>query len=133
MAERRIQADRKRDPHYFEYPEAVEVRERRDRERHTRMSLGAFAGTNRAIRLRPDLTARVDKLRMPGLVLVGEWDDFRPCAERDHRLIEGSRFVLVRNCGHGAPSWRPDAFVRAVSEFVADVEAGRDVVGEFEL
>ena len=133
LAELRIQANREHDPHYYEYPEPLEVRERRDRECVTRMSLAAFIGTNRAMRLRPDLTARLPELQMPALVLVGEWDDFRPCAERDHRLIEGSRYVLARNSGHGTPSWRPDVFVRAVTEFIADVEAGRDVAGEFEV
>jgi 2-succinyl-6-hydroxy-2,4-cyclohexadiene-1-carboxylate synthase len=133
LAELRIEADRKRDPHYFDYPEPIQERERKDRERHTRIPLPVFIGTNRAIRNRPDLTARTRELRLPALVLVGEWDDFRPCAERDHALIEGSRFVLVRRSGHGTPSWRPDAFVRAVTEFIADVEAGREVAGELEL
>ena len=133
LAELRIQASRERDPHYFDYPEPTEERERLDRERHTRIPLPVFIGTNRAIRSRPDLTARIRELHLPALVLVGEWDDFRPCAERDHRLIEGSRFVLARGSGHSTPSWRPDAFVRAVTEFIADVEAGRDVAGEFEV
>jgi len=133
LAERIIEANRERDPHYFDYPEPVEQREQKDRDRHTSMSLAAFIGTNRAMRFRPDLTARIRELQAPALVLVGEWDDFLLCARRDHRLIQGSRFVLMRGSGHGTPGWRPDAFVRAVSEFVADVEAGRDVAGEFEL
>ena len=70
---------------------------------------------------------------MPALVIAGEWDGFFPCAERDHQLLEGSRFVRVHRCGHASPDWRPDAFLPAVTEFIADVEAGRDVAGEIEL
>ena len=133
LAARRIQGNRERNPHYNEHPLPTDERERRERERHMRMSLPALLGTSRAMRLRPDLSGRIRDLRAPALVLVGEWDDFVPCAERDHRLIEGSRYVLVRRSAHGAYDWRPDAFVRAVTEFIADVEAGREVAGEFEL
>jgi pimeloyl-ACP methyl ester carboxylesterase len=133
LIERRIAYDLANDPHYHEHPEPAEVRQERDRRRYANLSLHTYLGTNRAIRHRPDLTARIRGLQMPVLVLTTEWDGFRPCAERDHRLIEGSRLVLVRRAGHSSPSWRPDAFVRAVTEFVADVEAGRDVAGEREL
>ncbi len=133
LAERRIGWNREYEAHYYDHPLPAEERDAKDRARHARMSLAAFIGTNRAIRHRPDLTGRLPKLTLPALVLVGEWDAFRPCAERDHRLIEGSRFVLVRRCAHASPDWRPDAFVRAVTEFIADVEAGRDVAAELEL
>jgi len=123
----------RRDAHYYDHPEAPEVRDRKNVERHLRMSLAAFVGTSRAIRDRPDLTARLREVQAPALVMVGEWDGFRPCAERDHRLLEDSRFVLVRNSGHGTPGWRPETFVRAVLDFIADVEAGRDVAGQIEL
>jgi pimeloyl-ACP methyl ester carboxylesterase len=130
LAEERIRIAREQDPHYFEFPAPEEEREQRDRGRHTRMSLAAFLGTCAAIRSRPDLTARLRDVRAPALVVAGEWDGFYPCAERDHALLAGSRFVRVRRCGHASPDWRPDAFVRAVSEFVADVEGGREVAGE---
>lgn len=133
LAERRIKGSRNRDPHYDDHPMPAEERERNERDRHARMSLAAFQNTSRALRLRPDLSARIGDVRVPALILAGEWDDFRPCAERDHRLIEGSRFVLVRRCGHASPDWRTDAFVRAVTEFIADVEGGRDIAGELEL
>lgn len=121
------------DPHYHDYPEASEVRDAASLRRHLRMTVESFAGTARAMRERPDLSARIRDLHMPALVLVGEWDSFRPCAERDHALIEGSRFVLVRRSGHGVPSWRSDAFIVSVLDFIADVEAGREVAGHREL
>ena len=48
-------------------------------------------------------------------------------------LLRGSRFVRVRNCGHASPDWRPETFLKAVTEFIADVEACRPVAGEIEL
>jgi pimeloyl-ACP methyl ester carboxylesterase len=133
LAERRIESNRVRDPHYYDFPMPQDVREEKDRVKNTRMTLEAFAGTARAMRFRPDLTSRIARLRMPALVLMGEWDDFRPCAERDRRLIEGARFVLARRSGHATPDWRPDVFVSTVTEFISDVEAGRDTGGEREL
>jgi len=133
LCEQRIAYEVANEPHYHDHPEPAEVRQARDRERYARLSLNVYLGTNRAIRNRPDLTARIRQLQMPALVLTTEWDGFRPCGERDHGLIEGSRFVLVRRAAHSSPSWRPDVFVGAVTDFVADVEAGREVAGDIEL
>lgn len=132
LAERKIAHDRANDPRYFEFPEPLDTRETRDRASYTNMSMAAFTGTARAIRTRPDLTARVRGLQMPVLIMAGERDDFLPCAERDHRLIEGSRFVLVRRSGHSIDRWRPDVWAPTIAQFIADVEGGRDVAGELE-
>lgn len=133
LAERRIKAAPERTPHYHEHPQPTEERERKERERFASMSVAALVGTSRAMRLRPDLSARVREVQVPVLIHMGEWDDFLPCAERDHRLFEGSRYVLARRSGHNTAEWRPDAFVPTVTEFIADVEAGREVAGEFVL
>ncbi len=133
LAERRIQAEPERNPHYNEHPIPAEERQRKERERFASMSVAALVGTSRAMRLRPDLSARVREVQVPVLIHMGEWDDFLPCAERDHRLFEGSRYVLARRSGHNTAEWRPDAFVPAVTEFIADVEAGREVAGELVL
>jgi pimeloyl-ACP methyl ester carboxylesterase len=130
--ERKIAYDRENDEHYFEYPEPSGVREARDRALYSRLSIDAYSGTNRAIRNRPDLTAHIRELTMPALVMTGEWDDFRPCAERDHTLIEGSRFILARRSAHSVDRWRPDIWAPAILEFLGDVEAGRTVAGAFE-
>ena len=127
LGERRIQGSRNRDPHYLDHRIPAEERERQERLRHARMPLHAFQNSCRAMRLRPDLGALIRKLQTPALVLIGEWDDFVPCAERDHRLIDRSRYVVVRRAGHNVSEWRPEAFLSAVTEFVGDVEAGRDV------
>lgn len=133
LCERRIAYDVANDPHYLDHPEPPEERQARDRKRYAELSLHAFIGTNRAVRNRPDLTARVRELHVPALIMVGEWDGFLPCAERDHRLIDRSRFVLVRRSGHGIDRWRPDVWTPTIAQLVADVEAGREVAGELEL
>jgi pimeloyl-ACP methyl ester carboxylesterase len=133
LAERRIAYDREHDPHYLDFPEPLETRDARDRASYVNMSLAAFIGTDRAIRNRPDNTMRIRSLHMPVLIMTGEQDDFRPCGERDHKLIQGSRFVLAQGAGHSIDRWRPDIFVPQIARFIADVEAGLDVAGELEL
>lgn len=92
------------------------------------MTVEGYVGAAHAIATRPDLTARVSSITAPTLVMIGEWDDFLPCAERDHSLIPGSRLVVRERCGHGS-RWRADTFISEVEAFLADVEAGRDVAG----
>jgi 3-oxoadipate enol-lactonase len=121
--------NRENDPHFADNPEPEE----RGLRRLTGMSPGGYVGANRAIRERPDLSDRLDEIKVPTLVLVGEWDTFLPCSRLAHERIPGSRFVLVRRSGHSTPTWRPQAFQRAVLDFLEAVEAGRDIAGEFEL
>jgi pimeloyl-ACP methyl ester carboxylesterase len=128
LAEQMIIWSRTNDPHYADNPHPDIARERL-----ARMSLQGFLGALRAVHDRPDLVHRLGEVRIPTLVLVGEWDSFLPSARLAHQAIEGSRFVLIRRAGHGTPNCRPQAFQRAVSEFLDAVEAGRSVGGQFEL
>lgn len=100
-----------------------------DFERIKLMTLDGYVGSALAMAGRPDLTSRLPAIAAPALVMVGEWDDFLPCARRDHALIPGSRLVVRRRCGHGT-LWRHETFVREVRSFLEDVEAGRPLVGE---
>jgi pimeloyl-ACP methyl ester carboxylesterase len=129
LAERMIAWARVNDPHHSENPEPEEM----TRQRLAGISLQGFLGALQAIRERPDLVHRLGEVQAPTLVLVGEWDNFLPSARLAHQAIEGSRFVLIRRSGHSTPTWRPQAFQRAVAEFLDAVEAGRPVGGEFEL
>ncbi len=120
--------DRENDPHFADNPEPEEKGLRR----LTSMSLAGYVGVNRAIRDRPDLLDRLAEIKIPTLVLVGEWDRFLPCSRLAHDGIPGSRFTLVRRSGHGTPGWQPQAFQRAVLDFTEAVDESRDVAGEFE-
>jgi pimeloyl-ACP methyl ester carboxylesterase len=129
LGERQLRWNRTWVPHWEEIPESDDV----TRQRMARITLHGFLGASRAIRERPDLVDRLPEVKAPTLVLVGEWDNFLPCSRLAYEAIEGARFVLVRRAGHGTPTWRPQAFERAVSEFLEAVEAGRPVAGEFEV
>ena len=97
------------------------------------MTPAGYLAASRAMRERPDLIARTPQITAPTLVSCGEWDAFYPAAQRDHALIASSRFVTVRGAAHATPDYKPQLWKRAVFDFIADVEAGRDVRGEFEL
>ena len=129
LGERQLQWNRAWVPHWEEIPESDDV----TRERMARITLHGFLGASRAVCERPDLLDRLPEIVAPALVLVGEWDSFLPCSRLAHEAIKGARFVLVRRAGHGTPTWRPQAFQRAVLEFLDAVEAGRPVAGEFEV
>lgn len=129
LARRQLEWARENDPHFHERPEPPE----RTYERLRAMTLEGFLGASKAIRERPDLTGRLHAIKAPTLVLVGEWDGFLPCARLAHQRIPGSRFVLVRRSAHGTPAWRPQAFQRAVLEFLEAVEKGRPIPGDYEV
>jgi pimeloyl-ACP methyl ester carboxylesterase len=116
------------DPHLDVSPYSFED----DFERIKLMTVPGYLGAAHAIVTRPDLTARIRGIAAPTLVMIGEWDDFLPCALRDHELIPGSRLVVRQRCGHGS-GWRAETFVSEVLGFLDDVEAGRAVAGKREV
>jgi len=116
--------NRQNNPHIGESPYTLEG----DLQRIKLMTPEGYLGAAQAIIDRPDLTGRVTAITAPTLVMIGAWDDFLPCALRDHGLIPGSRLVIRERCGHGS-RWRLDTFLREVEHFLYDVEAGRQVSG----
>lgn len=116
---------RANDPHLDVSPYAFEE----DFRRIKLMTLDGYVGAAHAIAERPDLTRRIGEITAPTLVMVGEWDDFLPCAERDHALIAGSRLVVRERCGHGS-RWRLETFCSEIEAFLEDVKAGRPTAGE---
>ena len=113
------------DPHLDESPYSLEE----DLERIKLMTPEGYIGAAQAISSRPDLTERVRKISAPALVMIGEWDDFLPCALRDHELIPGSRLVVRKRCAHGS-RWRLETFLSEIETFLDEVEAGRPTAGE---
>ncbi len=103
-----------------------------DYERIRLMSVDGYLGAAHAIVTRPDLTERVREITAPTLVMIGEWDDFLPCAVRDHELIPGSRLVVRDRCAHGS-RWRQETFISEIETFLADVEAGLPAAGRREV
>ncbi|MDP9180865.1 MAG: alpha/beta hydrolase [Chloroflexota bacterium] len=103
--------------------------EKDDLERIKLMTVEGYLGAAHAIVTRPDLTDRIQLITAPAMVMVGEWDDFVPCAMRDHALITGSRLVVRERCGHGS-RWRAETFLAEVESFLADVESGNPIAIE---
>lgn len=113
------------DPHLDVSPYTLED----DLYRISLMTVEGYVGAAHAIHTRPDLTARVPSITAPALVMIGEWDDFLPCALRDAKLIPNSRLVVRERCGHGS-KWRIETFVSEINAFLSAVEAGRLVAKE---
>ena len=67
-----------------------------------------------------DLTPRLASIRVPALVIHGEQDGVVP-PETGRKLAEsipGARFVLISDAGHVSNQEQPDAFNRAVRQFL---------------
>jgi 3-oxoadipate enol-lactonase len=125
LARRELEWSRENDPHFEDRPEPEEVGLRR----LELLTLAGYVGANRAIRQRPDLLARLSEIRAPTLILVGEWDGFLPCSLLAHERIAGSRLALVERSPHGTPTWRPEAFRKAILDFLAALDGGQPVDG----
>jgi pimeloyl-ACP methyl ester carboxylesterase len=121
------------DPHARESFFTLEEQDARNARKADNITAEAFCAAARALRERPDLTSRTPAITAPAQVSCGEWDMFYPLAARDHALIKGSRFVTVRGAAHDTTNYRPQLWLRLIREFIADVEAGRDVSGEVDL
>lgn len=70
-----------------------------------------------------DVTPRLAELRLPVLLIVGEYDEARPeTAARYQQRIPGSKLVVVPDAAHGHVSDNPEASLGALKEFLAGVE-----------
>ena len=98
-----------------------------------RMSADGFLGAGRAIREQESVLERLGEVTAPTLILVGDQDPLLAPSRAMQERLPGSRFVLIKGSTHGTCVWRPDAFEKGVLDFLAAVDDGRPVAGEFEL
>ena len=80
-----------------------------------------LAHVNRRILVIPDTRFMdlLSRIAVPTLVLVGAEDtDYRPAAEYMARKIPGAELVVLDKAGHGANVDQPDAFNRAIRDFL---------------
>jgi pimeloyl-ACP methyl ester carboxylesterase len=96
-----------------------------------KMSVDGYLGGSKAMQDWPGSLDRLHTIAVPTLVLAGEQDNLLAASQAIHGKIAGSRFVLLRNSGHGTNMWRPDAFIAEALDFLAAVDAGEPVDGEF--
>lgn len=95
-----------------------------------RMSADGFLGGAQALRQQDNVLERLSEIRVPTLIIVGDQDLFLGPSRAMRERIAGSQFVLIRNSLHGTCVWQPEAFTKAVLDFLALVDAGQPVAGE---
>jgi pimeloyl-ACP methyl ester carboxylesterase len=103
------------------------------REFHRQLAEGSARGhalTQRGVQLRRpsimDLGERMEKLTVPTLIMTGDEDD--PCLEPAifmKRKIPTSGLVVLPKSGHAINLEEPEAFNRAVLDFLTAVDAGK--------
>jgi 3-oxoadipate enol-lactonase len=84
-------------------------------------SVDGIAGALDAMMRRPDSTSGLPHINCPALILVGAHDEVTPeaSARAMEKRIERSRVVVLPEAGHLSNLESPDAFSRAVSDFLA--------------
>jgi proline iminopeptidase len=66
---------------------------------------------------------RLSELRLPVLLMTGEYDEARPeTVRRYQQRIPGARFEEIEGSGHAILSDEPDQVVTAVNAFLSEVE-----------
>ena len=82
----------------------------------------AIAAAHRGMAVRPDVTDWLPTLRIPTLVLCGEFDAISPAAEMKAfaELIPQAEFVMIPNAGHMAPMEQPELVNAALRRFLAN-------------
>jgi 3-oxoadipate enol-lactonase len=70
-----------------------------------------------------NLTARLKEIRCPSLVIVGKDDPGTPVAmaEEIHKALPGSELVVIPSAAHLSNMEQPDAFNKALADFLAKV------------
>jgi 3-oxoadipate enol-lactonase len=85
-----------------------------------------MAAALRGMAARSDVTAKLPRISVPTLVIVGQDDAISPVDEMRGvaQLIPGSEFVVIPGAGHMTPVEAPAAFNEAIVQFLTRVERG---------
>lgn len=90
-------------------------------ERMKRLPINGYLWAWRALRYRPSYTGRLGEIGVPTLCIAGERDDFLPAVQLLARRIPNAALVVIPDAGHTANRDRPEAFNRALLDFLARV------------
>jgi len=84
---------------------------------------GGWIGALEAMKQRPDSRPGLAAIEVPTLVAVGEDDELTPPAAAEVLAggIPDARLVVVPAAGHLSNLENPDAFNRALADFLADL------------
>jgi 3-oxoadipate enol-lactonase len=83
----------------------------------------SIAGTLLALAGRTDTTHSLGMIRVPTMLLVGEYDAITPpaCSQSMHSWIAGSELHVIRNAGHMSPLENPEAVNEKLMGFLKRV------------
>ena len=89
-----------------------------------KMSSEAISYTLMALAARTDTTESLEQIRIPTLIIVGEYDKITPpiVAEALHENITGSDLVVIKDAGHLSNLDNPEEFNIALLEFLEKVK-----------
>lgn len=92
----------------------------------TSATVPGIVGALGAMRDRPDALEVLANANVPTLILAGADDALMPMAEQEKmkQAASGSTLVVIPDAGHLSAMEQPDAFNRAVAEFLKTVGAG---------
>ena len=77
---------------------------------------------------------RTRELTMPTLVVIGEEDvGLLPAAEWLRDNLPNRRYAFLKGVGHATSRYKPEAWRKAVLDFLDDFEQGKDIRGEVTL
>lgn len=81
----------------------------------------AIAAAHRGMAIRPDMTSLLPTIRIPTLVIVGQYDAITPAEEMRSIASEipRSEFALIADAGHMAPMENPAAVNAVIRAFLA--------------
>jgi pimeloyl-ACP methyl ester carboxylesterase len=104
-------------------PDPAVVKEVRDLIR--RGTPAGVAAAQRGMAQRPDSTETLAKITCPTLVIVGDEDTLTPPVESEKmaKAVKGAKLVKVKKAGHLSNLEAPEAFNRALQEFLAALPA----------
>lgn len=85
-----------------------------------------FAAQIAALLARPDARPQLPAIRVPTLVLTGRNDSWAPPEQHEamHRMIPGSRLVIIEHAGHMTTMEEPAAVSQAFAEWLDVAAAG---------
>jgi pimeloyl-ACP methyl ester carboxylesterase len=85
----------------------------------TASALGV-AACSRGMAERPDVTTHLPKIRVPTLVICGEYDAITPASQMQEMAsqIPDAQFQVIPGVGHMSPNEAPEEFLKLVIPFV---------------
>jgi len=104
-------------------------------ERMARFPFNGFINANRFVmQTAIKNLEKTRELKMPTLVLIGEEDvALQAGAEWLRDTLPNRRYVFITKVGHSIPWFKPEAWRKAVEDFLDDFEKGKDIRKEITL